>query len=64
MCILMEAVLAYCMADVRFLGQLLLPSFPSPTSRHDLGRLRLPVPAVHKIDPWPTLMSHFLVYVC
>jgi hypothetical protein len=22
--------------------------------RHDLGRLRMPAPAVHKIDPWPS----------
>jgi hypothetical protein len=29
----------------------------------DLGRLRMPAPAVHKIDPWPPLLSHLLVNV-
>jgi hypothetical protein len=34
------------LADVRFLGQLLRLRFPSPTSRHDLGRLYMPASAV------------------
>jgi hypothetical protein len=52
------------LADVRFPGQLLCSRLPSPTSRHDLGRLYMPAPAVHKIDPWPPLLSHLLVHVC
>jgi hypothetical protein len=60
-CTLMQAVLAF-----RWLmyDQLLRSRLPSPTSRHDLGRLRMPAPAVHKIDPWPSLLSHLLVHVC
>jgi hypothetical protein len=54
-CTLMQAVLAY-----RWLMYGLL----SPTIRHDLGRLRMPAPAVHKIDFWPPLLSHLLVHVC
>jgi hypothetical protein len=52
------------LADVRFPGQFLRSRFSSPTSRHDLGRLRMPAPAVHKINPWPPLLSHLLVHVC
>jgi hypothetical protein len=59
---LMQACLS--LADVRFPGQLLRSRLPSLTSRHDLGRLRMPAPAVHKIDPWPPLLSHLLVHVC
>jgi hypothetical protein len=62
MCILMQAVLAY---------RWLMYGFPakccvrvSPFSRYYLGRLRMPAPAVHKIDPWPPLLSHLLVHVC
>jgi hypothetical protein len=59
---------AYCacllLADVRFPGQLLRSCLTSPASRHDLGKLHLPAPAVHKIDPWPPLLSHLLVHVC
>jgi hypothetical protein len=29
----------------------------------DLDRLRMSAPAVHKIDPWPPLLSHLLVHV-
>jgi hypothetical protein len=61
-CTLMQALLAYRMADERFPGQLLRLRLPSPTLRHD--RLRMPAPAVHKIDPWPPLLSDLLVYVC
>jgi hypothetical protein len=39
------------LADVRFPGQLLRWRLPSPTSRPDLGRLRMAAAAVHKIDP-------------
>jgi hypothetical protein len=37
------------LADLRFPGQLLRLRLPSPVSRHDLGRPRMPAPAVHKI---------------
>jgi hypothetical protein len=60
-CTLMQAVLAY---RCTFPGQLLRSFFPSPTSCHDLGWLRMSNPAVHKIDPWPPLLSHLLVHVC
>jgi hypothetical protein len=53
-CTLMQAVLS--LSDVWFPGQHLRLRLPSPTSRHDLGRLRMPAPAVHKIDPWPLLL--------
>jgi hypothetical protein len=46
------------LADVRFPGQLFRSRLPSPTSRNDLSRLRMPAPAVHKIDPWPSFLSH------
>jgi hypothetical protein len=46
---------------VQFPSQLLRARLPSPTSRRDLGRLRMPAPAVHKIDPWPPLLSHLYV---
>jgi hypothetical protein len=52
------------LADVRFPGQLLRLRLPSPTSRHDLGRLRMPAPAAHKINPWPPFLSHLLVNLC
>jgi hypothetical protein len=58
-CTLMQAVLAY-----RFPGLLLGSRLPSSTSRHELGKLRMPAPVVHKIDPWPPLLSHLLVHVC
>jgi hypothetical protein len=51
-------------ADVRFPGQLFRSRLPSPTSRHDLRRLRMPAPVFNKIVPWPPLLSHFLVHVC
>jgi hypothetical protein len=52
------------LADVRFPGQFLRSRLPSPKSRRDLGRLRMPAPAAHKIDPWPPLLSYLLVHVC
>jgi hypothetical protein len=64
MCTLVQALLAYRMANVRFPSQILHSRLPSPTSRHDLGRLRIPAPAVQKIDPWHPLLNHLLVYVC
>jgi hypothetical protein len=51
------------LADVRFPGQLLRSSLSSPASRHDLGRLRITAPAVHKIDPWPPLLSLLFMHV-
>jgi hypothetical protein len=48
------------LADVRFPGQLLRLRLPSPTLRHNLGRLHMPAPAVHKIDPWPLLIDPLL----
>jgi hypothetical protein len=50
--------------EVKVPGQLLHLRLPSPISRHDLGRLLMPAPAVHKIDPWPPLLSHLLVHLC
>jgi hypothetical protein len=60
-CTLMQAVLAY-----RWLmyGSPVRLRLPSQTSRHDLGRLRMPAQAVHKINPWPPLLSHLLVHLC
>jgi hypothetical protein len=45
------------LADVRFPGQHLCSRLPSLTSLYCLGRLRMPAPADHKIDPWPPLLS-------
>jgi hypothetical protein len=51
------------LAYVGFPGQFLHSRHPSPTSRHDLGMLRMPAPAVHKIDSWPPLLIHLMVHV-
>jgi hypothetical protein len=42
-------------------------AFASPItimSSHDFGRLCMPASAVHKIHPWPPLLSQLLVQVC
>jgi hypothetical protein len=52
------------LADVGFTGQLFRSRLSSPTSRYDLGRLGMLTSVVHKIDPWPPLLSHLLVHVC
>jgi hypothetical protein len=50
------------LADVRFPSQLLRSRLPSQTLRDELGRLRMPAPAVQKIDPWPP-RSHFFCFL-
>jgi hypothetical protein len=59
-----EGCACLSLADVRFPSQLLRSRLPSPTSHHDLDRLRIPAPAVHKTDPWPPNLCHLLVHVC
>jgi hypothetical protein len=60
-CTFMQAVIAY---------RWLMYGFPANLCvrvnhhQHDLGSLRMPAPAVQKIDPWPPLLSHLLVHVC
>jgi hypothetical protein len=56
-CTLMQAVLAYRWLMCGFPANFLRSRLPSPTSRHDLGRLRMLASAVHKIDPWPPFLS-------
>jgi hypothetical protein len=54
-CTLMQAVLAY---------HWLMYGFPANFCvRVSITRLHMLVPAVHKIDPWSTLLSHLLVHV-
>jgi hypothetical protein len=57
-CTLMQTVLVY---------RLLMYGFPANVCvrvYHELGRLRMSAPSVHKIDPWPPLMSHLMVHIC
>jgi hypothetical protein len=61
-CTLMQAVFSYRWLMYGFPADFCVRA--SPTSRHDLSRLRMPAPAAHKIDPWPPLLSHLLVHVC
>jgi hypothetical protein len=43
-----------------------LPACGKVDQSEAMSRLRMPAPApvIHKIDPWPPLLSHLLVHVC
>jgi hypothetical protein len=60
-CTLMQAVLAY-----RWLMYGFPANFCVRVSYHQLHVMTWAgcAPAVHKIDPWPPLLSHLSVHVC